>query len=186
MALWSVKIVSRAPSVPNKSVSKPQSIAILQSILTQASLHCRTISHPESNYAAHTSLPARLRSLRCSPRQIHGRARLRRKSPSHSHLLSNQLRTPKQSCVSSLPAQCAMDPACICKDSTFISRVSCCVKSACKPAEEESTFRYASQLCGYFNVTVTQPGSKSCPKNATHTSSAGPKKTKVAQRDFSA
>jgi len=78
-----------------------------------------------------------------------------------------------------------MDPACICHDAAFISTVGCCVKSACTVAEEKSTFKYAAQLCGTFGVNVTQPGPKSCAKGTKGASGVGPKKTRVAQRDFS-
>ncbi|KAI5289594.1 hypothetical protein KEM52_000731, partial [Ascosphaera acerosa] len=40
--------------------------------------------------------------------------------------------------ISGLPPSCKFDPECICKDTSFIDDMSCCIIKACPSEEEQS------------------------------------------------
>jgi hypothetical protein len=57
-------------------------------------------------------------------------------------------------CISSsLPAQCNLNPQCICADTSFITTISCCVSKACDIAGQQAALAYAKQICAPVGVT---------------------------------
>jgi len=75
-----------------------------------------------------------------------------------------------QSCVQ-LPSSCSqLDIKCICSTQTFISAITCCVARTCNQADQETTVKFAQQLCGSAGVSV--PSSVVCSSGASSISSA--------------
>ncbi|KAI4740057.1 hypothetical protein E4T44_15197, partial [Aureobasidium sp. EXF-8845] len=74
------------------------------------------------------------------------------------------------SCISTaLPANCNLNPQCICSDASFISTISCCVSTACDTAGQQAALGYAKQICAPVGVT-NLPTAASCAAGAASTS----------------
>ncbi|KAI4722988.1 hypothetical protein E4T48_00786 [Aureobasidium sp. EXF-10727] len=70
------------------------------------------------------------------------------------------------SCVTqALPADCKLDPKCICADTSFISGISCCVSTACDLSGQQAALAYAKQICAPVGVT-NLPTAASCAATA--------------------
>ena len=82
----------------------------------------------------------------------------------HSNPSSNMLiNTPsQQNCATTLPANCNLDPKCICADSSFIVSISCCVGKACSQSEVQKTLQVAQQLCSTVKVKLPDKVPDSC------------------------
>ena len=48
----------------------------------------------------------------------------------------SDLPTCAKPCASSLPSQCNLDVSCICSDSSWITGISCCIKTQCSAADQ--------------------------------------------------
>ncbi|CAD0092187.1 unnamed protein product [Aureobasidium vineae] len=70
------------------------------------------------------------------------------------------------SCITqALPADCKLDPKCICADASFISTISCCVSTACDLSGQQAALAYAKQICAPVGVT-NLPTAASCAATA--------------------
>jgi len=87
------------------------------------------------------------------------------------------LPTCAQSCVQ-LPSSCnPLDVKCICSAQSFLSSITCCVAHACSQADQETTVKFAQQLCGSAGVTSI-PSAAVCPTSTSGAS--GTSATSVA------
>ncbi|KAJ5123398.1 hypothetical protein N7448_009495 [Penicillium atrosanguineum] len=59
----------------------------------------------------------------------------------------------KSCATSSIPSNCGIDVACICKSDTFLSDIACCVAGKCSQAEQETTLEVAKKICARGGVT---------------------------------
>ncbi|KOS16777.1 Cell wall protein 1 [Escovopsis weberi] len=67
----------------------------------------------------------------------------------------------------------ALDVACICSNSNFISDLSCCLSDACGEADQKAAVEFAAQICS--SAGVKTPNQVVCDKKpANATSTAGP------------
>ena len=80
------------------------------------------------------------------------------------HLLT--LLYSQQSCLggtSSVPTSCSStDVACICKNNSFVSGISCCVRNKCSGSDIQAAIGYAQQLCAGAGVTIATTVPASC------------------------
>ncbi|KAF7951188.1 uncharacterized protein EAE97_002739 [Botrytis byssoidea] len=87
-------------------------------------------------------------------------------------LISAQLPSCAQSCLSSLPSQCGQtDINCICADSSFSQNIGCCSFSKCDTADFDSVISFAVNLCSGAGISIasTLP---SCPSSTSGAPSA--------------
>ncbi|KAG9692064.1 hypothetical protein KCU95_g7679, partial [Aureobasidium melanogenum] len=90
---------------------------------------------------------------------------------------SSSIPSCANACISqALPANCNLDPKCICADANFISTISCCVSTACDVSGQQAALGYAKQICAPVGVT-NLPTSASCAASA---SSSGTSAAAVA------
>jgi len=74
---------------------------------------------------------------------------------------------------------CAVtDTHCICTATSFLSGVASCITTACSPADQAATLKFAQSYCLSANVTITLPGSSAAPAtSAASTVSSAPAST---------
>ncbi|KAF7951337.1 hypothetical protein EAE96_006653 [Botrytis aclada] len=87
-------------------------------------------------------------------------------------LVSAQLPSCAQSCLSSLPSQCGQtDISCICADISFSQNIGCCSLSKCDTADFDSVISFAVNLCSGAGISIasTLP---SCPSSTSGAPSA--------------
>ncbi|KAJ9347460.1 hypothetical protein DTO027B9_9194 [Paecilomyces variotii] len=75
----------------------------------------------------------------------------------------------KNCALGSIPKSCSViDVKCICTTGSFIDSISCCIKDACSPSDQEATLKFAKQICGSAGVT-NLPNSVTCSSSASGT-----------------
>ncbi|KAK4198366.1 hypothetical protein QBC40DRAFT_283877 [Triangularia verruculosa] len=79
---------------------------------------------------------------------------------------------------------CGSDPECICKNSTFLDSIACCLVDVCSPADQKTAVSVAATLCKAFGVndlpTAVVCGTVSPSASAPVKTSSPPANTSVA------
>ncbi|GAD96367.1 CFEM domain protein, putative [Paecilomyces variotii No. 5] len=78
----------------------------------------------------------------------------------------------KNCALGSIPKSCSLiDVKCICTTGSFIDSISCCIKNACSPKDQDATLKFAKQICGSAGVTDL-PNSVTCSSSASGTATS--------------
>ncbi|KAJ6113682.1 hypothetical protein N7523_006999 [Penicillium sp. IBT 18751x] len=72
----------------------------------------------------------------------------------------------KSCATNSIPANCGIDVACICKSDTFLSDIACCVAGKCSQSDQETTLQVAKKICAAGGVTGL-PSAVVCSNSST-------------------
>jgi hypothetical protein len=65
------------------------------------------------------------------------------------------------------------DVACICRNSTFINQVSCCVDGSCDSSDRDNAINYARGVCSAAGVFISNDDARCNAANATTTGGGG-------------
>jgi len=86
-----------------------------------------------------------------------------------------------QACVASSLSSTGcniIDVKCFCSASSFISHISCCIKSSCSDSDQAKTIKFASDICATVKVTVPTDINSVCA--AASSSGSAPSSTGVS------
>jgi len=72
---------------------------------------------------------------------------------------------------------CGLEPACLCKDTTFLTAVSGCIKKNCESNDQGTALAYGEGICKAASVTVTATSAGSASTGAASNSTTLPTAT---------
>ncbi|KAJ5670272.1 uncharacterized protein N7477_005635 [Penicillium maclennaniae] len=85
----------------------------------------------------------------------------------------------KSCATNSIPANCGIDVACICKSDTFLSDIACCVAGKCSQSDQETTLQVAKKICAAGGVTGL-PSAVVCSSSSTGSTTTATATNKTA------